>query len=296
MRTIVLNRSNLVGDGQNNKMIYQFPGSVLFKDTYIAVSQISMYYSWYNISTALQNNVFQYTWRVGATTTTFTITIPDGLYEVAVLNELLQFAFIQNGHYLVNASGQNVYYMEMLVNPSRYAVQLNTFLVPLALPAGWTQPASFVGFPTATFNPQFILPAKSNEILGFPVNFTTDANTSNGYTPPSGQDLISKLANGTLSYISTTAPDLQPNSSILVSVSNIDNEYSQPSSILYSIVPSVAIGELINEKPPQYAWNKLINGTYHQLRLTFLGTDLNPIKINDPSITVLLVLKDKGEI
>jgi hypothetical protein len=255
-----------------------------------------MYYSWYNISSQLQNNVFQYTWRVGATTTTFTITIPDGLYEVAVLNELLQFAFIQNGHYLVNASGQNVYYMEMLVNPSRYAVQLNTFLVPLALPAGWTQPASFVGFPTATFNPQFILPAKSNEILGFPVNFTTDANTGNGYTPPSGQDLISKLANGTLSYISTTAPDLQPNSSILVSVSNIDNEYSQPSSILYSIVPSVAIGELINEKPPQYAWNKLINGTYNQLRLTFLGTDLNPIKINDPSITILLVLKDKGEI
>ena len=296
MRTIVLNRGNLVGDGQNNKMIYQFPGSVLFKDTYIAVSQISMYYSWYNISAQLQNNILQYTWRVGATTSTFTITIPDGLYEVAVLNELLQFAFIQNGHYLVNASGQNVYYMEMLVNPSRYAVQLNTFLVPLALPAGWTQPASFVGFPTATFNPQFILPAKSNEILGFPVNFTTDANTSNGYTPPSGQDVISKLANGTLSYISTTAPDLQPNSSILVSVSNIDNEYSQPSSILYSIVPSVAIGELINEKPPQYAWNKLINGTYNQLRLTFLGTDLNPIKINDPSITILLVLKDKGEI
>jgi hypothetical protein len=296
MRTIVLNRSNLVGDGQNNKMIYQFPGSVLFQDTYIAVSQISMYYSWYNISSQLQNNIIQYTWRAGATTTTFTITIPDGLYEVAVLNELLQFAMIENGHYLINASGQNVYYLELLVNPSRYAVQLNTFLVPLALPAGWTAPASWVGFPTATFNPQFILPAQVNTLLGFPVNFTTDANTGNAYVPPSGQDLINKLANGTLSYISTTAPDIQPNSSILVSVSNIDNQYSQPSSILYSIVPNVAIGELINEKPPQYAWNKLINGTYNQLRLTFLGTDLNPIKINDPSITILLVLKDKGEI
>jgi len=296
MRTIVLNRGNLIGDGQNNKMIYQFPGSVLFQDTYIAVSQISMYYSWYNISQALQNNTLQYTWRVGATTNTFTITIPDGLYEVAVLNELLQYSFIENGHYLVNASGQNVYYAEILVNPSRYAVQLNTFLVPLALPAGWTEPASWTGYSTATFNPQFILPARVNELLGFSVGFTTDANTSNAYVPPSGQDYISKLANGTLSYISTTAPDIQPNSSILVSVSNIDNQYSQPSSILYSIVPNVAIGELISEKPPQYAWNKLINGTYNQLRLTFLGTDLNPIKINDPSITILLVLKDKGEI
>ena len=296
MRTIVLNRSNLVGDGLNNKMIYQFPGSVLFKDTYIAVSQISMYYSWYNVSSALKNNILQYTWRVGTTTTTFTITIPDGLYEVAVLNELLQFAMIQNGHYLVNGSGQNVYYLEILVNPSRYAVQLNTFLVPTSLPVGWTQPASWVGYSTQTFNPQFILPAKMNELLGFPVNYTTDANTANGYTPPAGQDLIRKLANGTLSYISTTAPDIQPNSSVLISVSNIDNQYSQPSSILYSIVPNVAIGEIINEKPPQFAWNKLIDGTYNQLRLTFLGTDLNPIKINDPSITILLVIKDKGEI
>jgi hypothetical protein len=296
MRTIVLNRSNLVGDGLNNKMIYQFPGSVIFKDTYIAVSQISMYYSWYNVSSALKNNILQYTWRVGTTTTTFTITIPDGLYEIAVLNELLQFAMIQNGHYLVNPSGQNVYYLEILVNPSRYAVQLNTFLVPIALPAGWTQPASWSGYSTLTFNPQFILPAKMNELLGFSVNYTTDQNVSNGYTPPSGQDYISKLANGTLSYISTTAPDIQPNSSVLISVSNIDNQYSQPSSILYSIVPNVAIGEIINEKPPQFAWNKLIDGTYNQLRLTFLGTDLNPIKINDPSITILLVIKDKGEI
>jgi hypothetical protein len=296
MRTIVLNRSNLVGDGLNNKMIYQFPGSVLFKDTYIAVSQISMYYSWYNVSSALKNNILQYTWRVGTTTTTFTITIPDGLYEIAVLNELLQFAMIENGHYLVNGSGQNVYYLEMLVNPSRYAVQLNTFLVPTSLPAGFTQPASWSGYSSQTFNPQYILPAKMNELLGFPVNYTTDANTANGYTPPAGQDFIRKLANGTLSYISTTAPDIQPNSSVLISVSNIDNQYSQPSSILYSIVPNVAIGEIINEKPPQFAWNKLIDGTYNQLRLTFLGTYLNPIKINDPSITILLVIKDKGEI
>jgi hypothetical protein len=292
----VLNRSNLVGDGLNNKMIYQFPGSVLFKDTYIAVSQISMYYSWYNVSSALKNNILQYSWRVGTATTTFTITIPDGLYEIAVLNELLQFAMIENGHYLVNGSGQNVYYLEMLVNPSRYAVQLNTFLVPISLPAGWTQPASWTGYSSVVYNPQFILPAKMNELLGFPVGYTTDANTSNGYTPPAGQDLIRKLANGTLSYISTTAPDIQPNSSVLISVSNIDNQYSQPSSILYSIVPNVAIGEIINEKPPQFAWNKLIDGTYNQLRLTFLGTDLNPIKINDPSITILLVIKDKGEI
>lgn len=295
MRTIVLNRSNLVQDGQNNKMIYNFPGSVDFKDSYIALSQVSMYYSWFNISERYNNNIIQYTWVVGATTTTYTIDIPDGLYEVSRLNEYLQFALIQNGHYLINSAGENVYYLEMIVNPSRYAVQLNTFLVPTSLPAGFTEPASWVGYATQTFNPQFILPTNINTILGYVENFTTNANTNNAYVPPANDDYVSKLANGTLSYISTSAPDIQPNSSILVSISGIDNKYANPTSVIYSIVPSVAIGALINEKPPQYAWNKLLPGTYNQLRLTILGTNLQPIQINDPAITFLLVIKDKGE-
>ena len=295
MRTIVLNRSNIVQDGDNNKMVYQFPGSVNFKDSYIALSQVSMYYSWFNISANYNNNIIQYTWRVGAVLSTFTVNIPDGLYEISKINEYLQFAMIQNGHYLVNAVGDNVYYLECEVNPSRYAVQLNTYLVPTSLPGGFVQPASWTGYSTNTFNPQIILPANINLIFGFPVGFTTDLNDQNLYVPPAGQDLIAKLANGTISYISTQAPDIQPNSSILVSISNIDNKYSNPTGIIYSIVPSVAIGALINEKPPQYAWNKLLEGTYNQLRLTILGTNLQPIKINDPSITILLVIKDKGE-
>lgn len=295
MRTIVLNRSNLVQDGDNNKMIYQFPGSVEFKDSFVALSQVSMYYSWFNISARYNNNIIQYVWTDATTTTTFDVVIPDGLYEVSRLNELLQFAMIQNGHYLINSANENVYYLELIVNPSRYAVQVNTFLVPTALPTGFSEPASWVGYAPATFNPQLILPAKVNEILGYVVNFTTDANTGNGFVPPANDPYVSKLANGTISYISTSAPDIQPNSSILVSLSGIDNKYANPTSVIYSIVPSVAIGALINEKPPQYAWNRLLPGTYNQLRLTILGTNLQPIKINDPAMTFLLVIKDKGE-
>jgi hypothetical protein len=296
MRTIVLNTTNLVNDGQNNKLVYQFPSSVAFKDSYIALSQVNMYYSWYNISVELQNNVLQYTWRTGAITTPYTITIPDGLYEIDTLNALLQFTMIANNHYLINATGQNVYYAEFILNPSRYAVQINTFLFPTSLPTGFTSPAGFVGFPTATFNPQLILPFAINQILGFPAGTTTDANTSNGYTPPANQTFIVKSGIGTLSYLSTIAPNIQPNSSILISASNIDNQYANPTSVLYSIVPNVAFGELIAEKPPQYAFNRLIDGTYNQLRITFLGTNLAPIKINDPNMTMLLVIKQKDEV
>jgi hypothetical protein len=295
MRTLVLNYNNLVQDGQNNKMVYRFPNSVLFDKHYLAFAACSMYYSWFNISAELKNNTFTYNWQSGSTFTTYTITIPDGLYEVNILNQLLQFNFITNGHYLVDANGLNVYYAEFQINEPRYAVQINTYLVPTALPAGWTNPASLV-FPTGnTFNPQITLPSLFNNILGFPAGFQTYQNINNPAGVPATTNYVSKLANGTISYISTSPPNIQPNSSILFSISNIDNAYAQPTSIIYTLVPNVGVGEIINERPPNFIWNKLIPGTYNELRLTILGTDLQPIKINDPSMTIVLVIKDKSE-
>jgi len=161
------------------------------------------------------------------------------------------------------------------------------------LPVGWTNPAA-VPFPPQSFNPIVTIPAKFNIIVGYTAGFATAQNLNNAFVPPTSQ-YVSKLANGTISYISTVAPNVQPNSSLLFSLSNIDNAYAQPSSILYTLVPSVAVGELISEKPPAFIWTKLINGTYNELRLTILGTDLNPITINDPAITIVLCIRDANE-
>jgi len=295
MKTLILNSTNLVPDGNNNKLIFRFPNSVLFKNSQIAFAGCSMYYSWFNITSSLTNNTFSYNWINGAgVATTYTITIPDGLYEISTLNQYLQFEFIRNGHYLVNSSGQNVYYAQFSVNAPRYAVQIDTFLFPTALPVGWTNPAA-VPFPPQSFNPNITLPAKVNEILGYVAGYATNQNLNNAYVAPVGSQYISKLANGTISYISTTAPNVQPNSSLLFSLSGVDNAYANPTSIIYTLVPQVAIGEIVLEKPSEFIWNKLIDGTYNQLTLTILGTDLNPIKINDPAMTILLVIKETNE-
>jgi hypothetical protein len=295
MKIIVLNQKNIIPDGQNNKLIYKFPNSVQFKDNFIAVSSVSMYYSWFNITQAYINNTFTFTWTEGTTTTTYTINIPDGLYEITTLNDLLQFNFIEQGLYLVNGAGQNVYYAEFILNPSRYAVQLNTYMVPVALPAGWTNPASLV-FPTQTFNPSIATPPNFCYILGFEPTFVSSSNTNNSYVPPVSPYISKNTATGTISYLSTSAPNLQPNSSILFALSNIDNKLAQPTSIIYSLVPAVAVGEIITETPPQFMWNKLIDGTYNELRLGILGTDLNPIKINDPNMTFLLTIRDREDL
>ena len=114
MNTIVLNQSNIVGTG-NNTLTYKFPNSILLDNHEVAVQSASIYYSWQNInSSPLANNMFTYWWIVGVTSTTYTVTIPDGLYEIAQINSYLQFRMIQNGTYLINSAGQNVYYAEMV--------------------------------------------------------------------------------------------------------------------------------------------------------------------------------------
>lgn len=296
MRIIVLNQKNLINDGNNNTLIYKFPNSVSFENNSVAVSSVNMYYSWFNIANQYGNTTFSYNWYIGSVLTTYNIIIPDGLYEITDLNAYLQFEMIKNGTYLIDASTKNVYYAEFILNPTRYAVQINTFLVPTILPTGFTVPSNFVGLPTIVFNPQITIGKSLNVIIGFSVDYQTPQNQGNTYIAPLNQDLIAiNSGTGTISCLSTQAPNVQPNSSIYISMSNINNPYALPSSIIYSIVPTGAVGTLITNNPPQFMWNQMINGTYNELRLSFLGTDLSPIKLNDPQMTILLAIKDATE-
>jgi hypothetical protein len=298
MFVIVMNGTQLVQDGQNNKLVYKFPNSVVLKDKYIAVSSISMYYSWFNITALYNNNTFSYTWTAGVTTTTYTITIPDGLWDITAINNYIQFTCIANKTYWT-LNGSNVYPFEIIINANRYAIQLNTYYIPTALPTGATTPVGFPGFPTTAFNPIVTFPANFNALIGYSAGFAS-ANNVGGVTvfgtPSASSNYATKdSTTNTISYLSNVAPNLQPNSSVLFSMSNINNPYTQPSSIIYSLNSSVAVGGLISEKPPNFMWNKMIDGTYNELRLTFLSSNLTPLIINDPNMTILLTIRDKDE-
>lgn len=365
MKTIVLNSSNLVNNGLNNQFVYVFPNSVNIKNSYISVASVAMYYSWFNVSAALGNNSFSYTWYSTGTaitfasggdtasisgttltttgspplvvgsllsggttlagtyvtaiinansftvsqsqtatptsyaqpsTTTHTITIPDGLYQVSDLNNLLQFNLIANNDYLINASGQNVYYVEFSVNPSRYAIQINTFQIPSTLPSGFTQPAGFT-YPTFPQNSIVTIPPVGGGVtgLGFLLGFKSGLITSQFASSVVTGTYVSTNAAGTISYISTSSPNIQPNSSLLFSSTGVDNPYSIPNSIIYSISPNVGVGSIISDKPPNYLWNKMYDGFYNQLTITVLGTNLQPIQLNDPSTTIMLSIATAEE-
>jgi hypothetical protein len=282
-------------------MVYQFPNSVAFPNHEIGIQAIYMYYSWVNINaTTLNNNRFIFGWpNTDGDWTQEPITIPDGLYEIATINQYLQWVCINKGYYLINASGNNVYYMEFVVNPSVYAVQINFYPVPTSLPVGWTAPtqnivtggAAFPGFPPAAICPIYFQSITSGgnfyKIIGFP-------------KPIAGNQTIwpdqdaAVLTNA--SALSVTAPEVQPNPVLFVSITGIENSYATPSSIIGVISPSVGFGELIQFEPPQFAYNPLMKGTYNQLRLSFIGTDKSQIFIQDPQIVVELVIRDKKDL
>lgn len=295
MFIIVLNTSNIVQNGNNSQLIYRFPNSVNLKDKYVAVASIALYYSWFNITPSLNNNVYTYTWTAGTVTTTYKITIPAGLYDITDINSYTQFVFIQNGTYWIEA-GLNYYPFAILVNAPRYGIQLNTYLIPTAAPATATVPTNFPGWPTTAQNPVIVFPSAFNAIVGFAPNFTSSGNIGNPVGNITTNDYQSKnQSTGEISYLSTTAPNVQPNNSVLFALSGISNPYTQPSSIIYSINPNVGAGEQISVTPPNFAWNAFIDGTYSQLSLTLLGNDLQPLQIIDPNMTILLVIRDKDE-
>jgi len=286
MNTIVLNQSNILAGSNNSTLVYNFPTSVRFDDHQIAVQSVNLYYSWQNInSTTLKNNTFTYSWVIGSTTTTYTVTIPAGLYEIADINNYLQFVFIQAGQYLINSTGQYVYYAEFIVNPNTYAVNIITYPVPTSLPSGWTAPVAnvqtgavaFVGYPTTYFNPLITIPANFSLIVGYATNFATSQNTGN---------------NTILTYTSSIAPQIQPNPSALMTISNISNEYSSPSSIIHSVVPDVGFGELIKSIPNEYVWCKLLKGTISSLFVRFVGQDSNNLAIQDPNMSIILLIRE----
>ena len=143
--TLVMNSKNTYGTG-NNTYKYDFiQGNFnIPQDSEVMIANVQIPYSFYNITLAYNNNSFQFSFPTGSYGfATSTITIPDGFYTTTSLNYYLQQWMISNGYYLVNGSGQNVYYFTIQYNSYQYGNQLLGYTVPIALPSGYSYPTGY---------------------------------------------------------------------------------------------------------------------------------------------------------
>lgn len=282
MRTIIINTSNHV-ENTENQYIYTFPSTVKFNDgDAIGVSSIALYNSTFNITSSRGNNTFTISWNAD-TTTTFNITIPDGYYSVENLNFFLQQQCILNNLYVTNSSGENVYFLEFIINPPRYAVSLNAYPIPTSAQAttlGYTQPAGATWtYPATAQCPQITFNSEFGALIGY---------TAGSYPSTSSESTIQN-------FISDLTPNLNVVDSYIMTCSLINSPYSIPSDAFFSVPLTASLGELISVSPSQIVFNNIAPNSYQQIKISFFDQNFRPLEMNDNQLTLTLAILNKNE-
>lgn len=277
---LVLNSSNVVGNN-NNTFQYNFSSnSFQIKEGYeMCLSSATIPYSWFNVSVLNNNNSFVFYFPTASTTyNTYSITLPDGFYSATDIRFYLQQFCLANGLYLINSTGQNVYFINLEFNPTYYAVQLLTLLVPTSLPSGFTTPSNWIGYPSISRTPYIEILSNNNfgKLIGFSAgNYGLNATTN--------QSLLSNIT-----------PNATPVNSLILRCNLVNNDATFPSDILESIpISNVSFGSNINYQPSYERWIDLRNGIYANFTLSITDQNFNPVIIRDPNSLFTLLIRRK---
>ena len=271
------NQTNLVSNGLNNFMQFQAPnGSYDLRNYVMCLKSINIPYSFPSFKTA---SYFQYRWIDG---TLYPVAIPaNTTWEIADLNGLMESVMITNGHYLINGSGNYVFYAQMVANANYYTTTLQFTPFPTALPVGWQNPAS-ISFPVAqTYLQLLFTPQDIQTILGF---------TNAGPYPASQTPATTLYA-----VNSQVAPQVSPYSSIQIwcdCLSSVDNNTPK---LLDTFPIDVSYGQAIIYEPKFPSWVYCNNSaTYAQINVYLLDQYGNPLTVLDPSWSIQILLKKIG--
>ena len=285
--TLVLNSAN-VSSSTNTQFKYDFlGGNFIARDMEMCISQVAMPYAFYNVSAFYNNQTFSIIFPQGATTYTLSITLPAGFYQISDINSYIQNECIANGLYLINSTGQYVYFFTMATNITYYTTQTLYFPVPtLATYAalGYTLPStgqwSGTGLPTTVNQiPQLVLPSTGgiNTIIGYVA----------GTFPTSSTSATNVSVLGTVTPVGSTV------NSIVARVSFLRNTVSVPSDILDAWNINTTFGSNITYAPSFEKWITITDGTYSNFIFQLVDQNLNTISSNDANIAVSLLIRKK---
>ncbi len=286
LSNIILGSNNLTPSGGRldvttqsapyNKLFLNMGGQSLVGKK-IALNSINLNYSWPNISS--NNNTFSISWPTGAaayTTVNVTIPVNTNYTSISDLNDYLKTVLIANGMYIINNStGNYLYYMQFIDNPSLYGVSLILTQVPTSLPASYTAPSGFIGWPTVART----------------MKFTTDANNFSlliGYAKSTVYD----GATATTTFNSSFVPQLSPVSSVNVTCNLANNELAlnNDSTIIFTGTSiNTAYGSMIQWEPKNLAYYD-ITSTNNNFIVTLTNQNNEPLYILDPSINMFFTI------
>lgn len=275
--SVVLNNSHLVAGAKNSTLRYNFESAQKFENAQISLNTLNVYFSWFNISSNLNNNKFSYKWfdSNGILNQVFDIEIRDGYYSVNNLNEYVQSILVSRGHYLQQvSSGNYVYHIEFTSNPVYYTIELNTYAMRTAS-VDFVRGSTDWAFPAAYTTVQVIINSTNQfgKLIGF---------ASGVY--PTISDNQNKV------HVSSFSPIMDPISSILMLCSfATQGGFSNPDNIIYSFTTgSSGFGDMIEKTPVSENYVNIRDGIYSNFTIDLVDQAYNKIDIRDPSILVMV--------
>jgi hypothetical protein len=275
---LILTQSNRVN---NSTYTYNFPYTVDLSNFELALANVSLYYSWFSITPQLNNNQFTFNFPNGASNITYTVNITSGTYTVEQLNNFLEYFMFNNGLYLTNtATGELTYYLQILENENAYKIQIISYPLPTSLPSGYTNGGG-ITFPTSSRQPQLIVPNTDFvNLIGFSAG--TYPATQNASTYTVNGDLVPQISGGI--------------QSVIMNCNVVNNKYSSTNSQSIHVLTSAGVqfGNLIVSEPNEYNFVPSGISSTSNITITFTDNYNRPLEIQDPNLTIKLLLKEKS--
>ena len=271
--TLILNSNNKVTP---SKYEYVFPSNVKFdKGDKLGLQSISMYNSIFNIEAQRGNNRLSIIWNAD-TSVQYDILIPDGFYDVTALKYYIFNFMVLNNLYLVDANGNNIYFIEIVTKPAEYAVQLNVYALPTAAEMTTLElsypTVHLWSAPTVATTPQLIIPSQSfGNLIGF--------NLGTFPAAPIAENI---------QLISIKTPQISPVNCILLGCNLISSMYSNPSNLFYSVPIKAGFGNMISETNTSLIYNQIASGNYGKIVIEFYDQGFNSLRLHDEEITIVL--------
>jgi len=276
---IIINSSNYVS---NNTYRVDLAHNTDLSDFDVSVGQAYLYYSWYNISSNLNNNKFQITFPTSGSSVTSIITLADGAYNITDLNNALQYWFISMGYYLIDSvTGYYTYYGAFQLSPTGYSVQWITNPLPTSLPSGYISGGM-------TF------PISSDQHPQLTILSTNDFSDIIGYESGTYPTIATNV--GIMTSESTNPPNVSPINAIQMRLSCCYNPFSSNSTLIHVFSSQgVAIGESINASPIQLQFVPCI-GSHKTITLQFYDQLGRVLFMIDRNIVIKLIFKKRNDV
>jgi hypothetical protein len=256
----------------NNELKIRLPAPYLAKyPDRIALNSLSLYYSWFTITAAFNNNACQYVWTDGIT---YTVTFPFGSYTVDQISQYIQFTMQANGHYLFDpVNGVNVYYMSLAINPCYYNVLLTCTAIPTTL-GTLTNPAGVV------------LNGKCPQLVTGTNNWGKLIGFANSTSFPATLSTVSSQ------FQSTLVPQISPVTKIYVTCDWVNaSRFSKYGNVIASFTPNQPYLSLLSFMPSVPLWYDILETVYSTISIRFMDQNFQPIQLIDTNqIDVALIV------